>query len=87
MTPDHLLRIASDLAESNIGRSLRADLCRAVSTAYYAMFHCLVRTCADRLAGSGRPRWRRVRQYGRHLDARHWHGLRFRRPGADGRRL
>ena len=33
MTPDHLLRIATYLAESNTGRPRRADLCRAVSTA------------------------------------------------------
>ena len=74
MTPEHLLRIATDLAESNTGRPRRADLCRAISTAYYAMFHCLARTCADRLAGRGlvgnRPMWRRVYRALEHGQAR-----------------
>ena len=52
MAPEHLLQIAISLADANTGRPRRADLCRAVSTTYYALFHCLVRTCADRLAGS-----------------------------------
>lgn len=65
MNPDHLLQIATELAEVNIRRPRRADLCRAVSTAYYALFHCLARTCADGLAGSSgsgsnRPMWRQV---------------------------
>ena len=51
MDPDHLLQVATDLAETNPGRPRRTDLCRAVSTTYYAMFHCLARSCADRLAG------------------------------------
>ena len=65
MEPEHLLQIATDLAEANTGRPRRADLCRAVSTAYYAMFHCLARACADGLAGrlrsvGDRSMWRRV---------------------------
>ena len=48
------MRIATDLAEINTRRPRRADLCRAVSTTYYALFHCPARTCADGLAG--RPR-------------------------------
>ena len=51
MRPDDLLRIAADLAEGGAGRPRRTDLCRATSTAYYALFHCLARTCADMLAG------------------------------------
>ena len=65
MEPEHLLQMATDLAEANTGRPRRADLCRAVSTTYYAMFHCLARACADGLAGrsrsvGNRPMWRRV---------------------------
>jgi len=64
MRPADLLQIASDLAEVNTRRPRRADLCRAISTAYYAMFHCLARTCADTLAGTGpnqsRPAWRQA---------------------------
>ena len=75
MTPGHLLGIAADLAEANTGRPRHTDLCRAVSTAYYALFHCLARTCADRLAGSGgmvgnRPMWRRVYRALEHRQAR-----------------
>ena len=75
MTPDHLLRIATDLADANTGRPRRTDLCRAVSTAYYALFHCLARTCADRLAGRAglvgdRPMWRRMYRTLEHGQAR-----------------
>ena len=75
MAPEHLLRIATDLADAGTGRPRRADLCRALSTAYYAMFHCLARTCADRLAGHGgtvgnRPMWRRVYRAPEHRQAR-----------------
>ena len=75
MAPDHLLQIATDLAEVNPRRPRRADLCRAVSTTYYALFHCLARTCADRLAGSGgtvgnRPMWRRVYRAPEHGQAK-----------------
>ena len=75
MAPEHLLQIATDLAEINSRRPRRADLCRAVSTAYYALFHCLARTCADRLAGragmvGNRPMWRRVYRALEHRQAR-----------------
>ena len=75
MEPEHLLQIATDLAEINTRRPRRADLCRAVSTAYYALFHCLARTCADSLAGhsrsvGNRPMWRRVYRALEHRQAR-----------------
>ena len=75
MEPEHLLQIAIDLAEANPRRPRRADLCRAVSTAYYALFHCLARTCADGLAGrsrsvGNRPMWRQVYRALEHRQAR-----------------
>ena len=75
MTPEHLLQTATDLAEINPRRPRRADLCRAVSTAYYAMFHCLAHTCADSLAGragtvGSRSIWRRVYRAPEHRQAR-----------------
>ena len=75
MDPDHLLQVAADLAEINPRRPRRADLCRAVSTTYYAMFHCLARTCADRLAGragavGNRPMWRRMYRTPDHRQAK-----------------
>ena len=75
MEPAHLLQLAADLAGANPRRPRRADLCRAVSTTYYAMFHCLARTCADRLAGragmvGNRPTWRQVYRAPDHGQAR-----------------
>ena len=75
MAPEHLLQMATGLAEASTGRPRRADLCRAVSAAYYAMFHCLARTCADSLAGrsrsvGNRPMWRRVYRAPEHRQAR-----------------
>ena len=54
MRPEHLLDIAEGLARGSgrLGRPRRADLARAVSTAYYAVFHALANCCANRLAGA-----------------------------------
>lgn len=75
MVPDHLLQIATDLAEINTRRPRRTDLCRALSTVYYALFHCLARTCADSMAGRAvvvgdRPMWRRVYRALEHRQAK-----------------
>ena len=75
MDPKHLLQIATDLAEVNTRRPRRADLCRAVSTAYYALFHCLAHTCADSLVGRARkvgdrPAWSQVYRALEHGQAR-----------------
>ena len=45
------------------GRPKQADLRRAISTAYYAVFHALCRMCADTLIGTRkntRNAWRQV---------------------------
>lgn len=77
MNPGDLLRIARHLAAGSVGsgrgRPRQTDLCRAVSAAYYAMFHALAQCCADLLAG-GSPSHRDPeawRQTYRALD----HGL------------
>ncbi len=55
MNPHDLLRAAYQLAlEPGIGRPRQANLRRAISTAYYALFHTLANCCADMLAGSTR---------------------------------
>lgn len=54
MNPIHLLAAALILAEHDTGRPRQALLRRAISTAYYAMFHCLSRSNADVLIGSSR---------------------------------
>lgn len=69
MNPGDLLRIAQHLAAGSVGsgrgRPRQTDLCRAVSAAYYAMFHALAQCCADLLAGStptarNNPAWRQT---------------------------
>ena len=62
-----LLRTADDLV-AGAGRSRRprqSNLRRAVSTAYYAMFHCLAHCCATTLVGGpsadrSEPAWRQA---------------------------
>lgn len=49
-SPD-LIRTAERLLHCK-GKPKQADLRRAVSTLYYAMFHELARACADHLAGT-----------------------------------
>ena len=64
MNPRDLIGIARDLAgtgpNAQRGRPRQTDLCRAVSTAYCALFHSLARCCADSIAGSrgrGQAAW------------------------------
>lgn len=56
MDPYDLLRIARQLASGAIGagrgRPRQAELRRAVSAAYYAMFHALARCTANTLVGT-----------------------------------
>ena len=58
MNPSDLIRIARQLASGavggNRGRPRQAELRRAVSAAYYALFHTLVLCGANLLAGSTR---------------------------------
>ena len=58
MNPRDLIRIARQLASGAVGNSRgrprQAELRRAISAAYYALFHALAQCCADRLAGSTR---------------------------------
>ncbi len=55
MNPDDLLTIAEHLASGWVrqqpGRPIQAELRRAVSAAYYAMFHTLANDAADLLVG------------------------------------
>ncbi|MCU0912356.1 MAG: hypothetical protein MUE98_13765 [Rhodobacteraceae bacterium] len=52
LRPEALLRTARRLATpANRGRPLQSDLRRAVSTAYYAVFHALAAECADQTIG------------------------------------
>lgn len=42
---------ARDLTTSSAGRPRQTNLRRAVSTTYYALFHCLAACCADTIVG------------------------------------
>ncbi len=73
---DDLIAAAFDLvAAGGRGRPRQANLRRAVSTAYYAMFHCLAAICADLLVGGegserSEPAWRQVYRALEHGAAR-----------------
>ena len=61
MKPPDLIEAARVLGKSGPGRPTQARLRRAVSTAYYAMFHCLAATAADLFIGPTRgPAWHRT---------------------------
>lgn len=71
MRPHDLLTAAADLANAGKGKPKQAHLRRAVSTAYYALFHALARNCADHLIGASRasrsnPAWNQVYRALRH---------------------
>ena len=79
MDPDDLLMISEGLARgalgSGRGRPRQAELRRAVSTAYYAMFHALALCGANTLAGASReirslPAWRQIYRALEHGHAR-----------------
>lgn len=61
MKPFDLIETARGLTELSRRRPVQANLRRAVSTAYYAMFHCLASSAADLLIGRNRsPSWHQV---------------------------
>lgn len=63
MKPSDFIATARDLVNASPrGRPREANLRRAVSTAYYALFHCLAACCADMLVGGAgasrsQPAW------------------------------
>ena len=66
MNPDQLLTIAFNLASGTgrPGRPVDAELRRAVSTAYYAMFHALAQTCAALLGTNPSTKHAWIQLYG-----------------------
>ena len=52
MTPEDLIAQAGRLANASPKRPRDVDLRRAVSSAYYALFHEMARTGADLLVGT-----------------------------------
>ena len=47
MVAQDLIQTARKLVIGGMGRPLQSDLRRSISTAYYAMFHCVARAYAD----------------------------------------
>ena len=75
MTPHDLIVTARRTVATGPGAPKQSDLRRATSTAYYALFHCLARCCADTFAGKGRalrraPAWRQAYRALEHGNAR-----------------
>ena len=71
MDPHDLMEAARALAESGHAPPTQARLRRAVSTAYYAMFHCLAASAADLFIGTERnPAWHRTYRALEHGRAR-----------------
>lgn len=66
MLPHELIKTARRLTESlGRGQPRQSDLKRAVSTAYYALFHALCRICADGFIGTktadrSNPAWQQT---------------------------
>lgn len=56
MTPKDLLEQVDQLLQLSSRRPKQANLRRAVSASYYAVFHALCRSNADILAGTGTAR-------------------------------
>ena len=66
-----LIEAARSMTEMNPRRPTQASLRRAVSTAYYAMFHCLAYATANVLVGRDRsPAWHRMYRALEHGRAR-----------------
>lgn len=76
-----LLRLAQSLAEGE--NPDQATLRRAVSTVYYAMFHCLCQTCADLFVGAdgGRAAWRQTYRALQHTFAKNACNLQDKKQG------
>ena len=71
MNSHDLIETARGLTELSPRRPTQANLRRAVSTAYYAVFHCLAGTAADTLMGTGRnDAWHQTYRALEHTGAR-----------------
>ena len=76
MNPQDLIRSARRQASGDgRGRPRQTDLCRAVSSAYYAMFHTLARCGADLLAGATRSAQRQPAWAQTYRALEHGHAL------------
>jgi uncharacterized protein (UPF0332 family) len=51
LNPDHLFEQASKLISAQAGRPRQADIRRAISAAYYAIFHATITRAVDQFVG------------------------------------
>jgi uncharacterized protein (UPF0332 family) len=51
LNPDHLFEQASKLISAQAGRPRQADIRRAISAAYYAIFHATITAAVDQFVG------------------------------------
>lgn len=70
MSSDELIRLARVLSADTDGRPRWVARNRAVSTAYYALFHALAELCGRELVGAWKP-WPAFRHVYRSLDHGH----------------
>ena len=75
MKPRDLIKTADELVAANRGKPRLSNLSRATSTAYYALFHTLAKTCADMLVGTvgskrSAPAWHQVYRALAHGEAK-----------------
>ena len=70
MNSDHLIELAEQILQIGTGKRRQATINRAISTAYYALFHALAAECVARTVGAPRsPRyWEIVTPIHRSLD-------------------
>jgi hypothetical protein len=54
LNPDHLLQQAASLAAPQAGAPRQVDLRRAISAAYYGVFHFVLTAAADEIVGRSR---------------------------------
>ena len=69
--PEGLLLVAKTLSDPGASRASDASLRRAVSTAYYALFHKVLRAAAERFMGSNKERSAGYRVLYRSFEHRH----------------
>jgi hypothetical protein len=70
MIHDDLRDLADHLARREAGRPKQVSLRRAISTAYYGVFHALALLCAESLVGWSKP-WEAFTPIYRSLDHSH----------------
>lgn len=68
MKPLDLIATAKDLADRSGRKPRQSDLKRALSTAYYSLFHTLAKSCADMLIGANSQTKKAWQQVYRALD-------------------